>query len=168
MELRKQNQRKKPGQVTAASCWCKMVYIKWVISSLLYIWLWKYESFSAWDSSMCFFFCASHLHQDQWSPFGSHWKGWYQSLWSAVCVCVLDVMSAAYWDSEKPDSFCRPIKVYIGLNHVRPVVILIDSTCLLFRCLVYKGICWIRGLIHLAQHPSLYYSGKSKINIRLR
>lgn len=111
MELRKQNQRKKPGQVTAASCWCKMVYIKWVISSLLYIWLWKYESFSAWDSSMCFFFCASHLHQDQWSPFGSHWKGWYQSLWSAVCVCVLDVMSAAYWDSEKPDSFCRPIKV---------------------------------------------------------
>lgn len=59
MELRKQNEREKPGQVTAASWWCKKAYIKWVTRALLYIWLWKRDSFSAWDSSV---FSVSGLH----------------------------------------------------------------------------------------------------------
>lgn len=89
MELRKQNQRKKPGQVTAASCWCKMVYIKWVISSLLYIWLWKYESFSAWDSSMCFFFlCFTSAPR----PVKSFWVSLERVISvvviSCLCVCL--------------------------------------------------------------------------------
>lgn len=89
MELRKQNQRKKPGQVTAASCWCKMVYIKWVISSLLYIWLWKYESFSAWDSSMCFFFlCFTFAPR----PVKSFWVSLERVISvvviSCLCVCL--------------------------------------------------------------------------------
>lgn len=85
MELWKQNQRKKPGQVTAASYWCKTVYIKWVISSLLYIWLRKYESFSAWDSSM---FSVLHVcAKISGVLLRSHWKGGISPC-DQLCVCV--------------------------------------------------------------------------------
>lgn len=114
MELRKQNQRGKPGQVTAASRWCKIAYIKWVTRALLYIWLWKHDSFSAWDSSM---FSVSVLHvcakisevllgltgQSGINPCDQ----FPVCLRCNVCCVPTD------WDSEKPDGFHVAIKVPI-------------------------------------------------------
>lgn len=98
MELLKQNQRKKPGQVTAASCWFKMVYVKWVISSLLYIWLWKYESFSAWGSSMFYFSVLYICAKISGVLLRSHWRGDIGPCdW--LCLCVVDETSAVCWQA---------------------------------------------------------------------
>lgn len=144
MELWKQSQREKPGQVTAASCWPRREYRTWGISALLYIWLWKQESSGL--GTAAWFLSGLHVCKVTAPLVRSPWEREIR-VTSGVCVCVRDSeeMDREFSDLFSPNSH----------SHSRAGIILIYSSSLLLWFLVYKWICWVRWLVHLVQQPCL-------------